>query len=186
MTKEIENTNYPVKIYFDDDDEIFVAEFPDLPGCSAYGDSVDEAYQAAQTAKQGWLDLAVEQGLPIPKPTRVEEYSGRILLRLPSSLHASLVERAELQLTSLNQYAVHLLSAAIVGDSVKKEVEQLRAAVGTLQVQVKQLASSVAVSQAQMSQISGLLSRSADIPSMPFFQSPGGGAAYEALRGHSS
>lgn len=182
---EIESTNYPVKIQFDDEDEIYIAEFPDLPGCSAYGASVEEAYERAQTAKQEWLALSREQGLPIPNPTRADEYSGRILLRLPSSLHASLVERAEMQCTSLNQYAVHLLSGAIVGDIVNKELGLLRKEVSSLDIQVKQLAFSVHESQAQMAaQISGLGSHSAATSSMPFVQ-PTGGLIYEAQRGHS-
>lgn len=117
---------YPVKISFDEDDKQYVAEFLDLPGCTAAGATVADAYERALVAKKEWIELAIEQGLPIPRPSRAEEYSGRILLRLPTSLHAMLAERAKLQATSLNQYAVYLLSGAIVGDSVSTQIEQLK------------------------------------------------------------
>ena len=138
-----ENPNYPVKIDFDEQDQLYTAEFLDLPGCSASGETVEEAYERAQTAKQEWLRLSTEQGLPIPKPSRPEEYSGRFLLRLPPSLHAMLAERAKLQGSSLNQYAVHLLSGAVVGDSVCTQIDQLQRKVAGLEVQLSLLSRSL-------------------------------------------
>jgi antitoxin HicB len=141
------DTNYPVKIDFDDQDKLYVAEFLDLPGCSATGSTVEEAYQRAQTAKQDWLRLSREQGLPIPKPSRAEEYSGRFLLRLPPSLHAMLAERARLQASSLNQYVVHLLSGAVVGDSVSSQIDQLKRKVAGLESQLGQLSRNLDLSR---------------------------------------
>jgi antitoxin HicB len=142
------DTNYPVKIDFDEQDRLYIAEFLDLPGCSATGETVDEAYQRAQRAKQEWLRVSSEQGLPIPKPSRAEEYSGRFLLRLPPSLHAMLAERAKLQASSLNQYAVHLLSGAVVGDSVSTQIDQLKRKVAGLELQLSQLSRSFELSRA--------------------------------------
>ena len=135
--------DYPVRIEFDDQDNLYVAQFIDLPGCSASGSSVQEAYDEAQRAKEGWLRLAEEQGLPIPQPSRTDEYSGRILLRLPSSLHAALVDRAKAQATSLNQYAVHLLSGAVVGNAISAEIERLRTEVVSLERNLNQLSRSM-------------------------------------------
>jgi len=123
--EDLKALDYPVKIEYDDEDALFVAEFLDLPGCSATGSTVGEAYDRAQEAKAEWLRLTLEQGLPVPKPTKTREYSGRILVRLPVSLHAALADGAHLNGASLNQYIVHLLSAGSVGDSVSSKLEAL-------------------------------------------------------------
>jgi predicted RNase H-like HicB family nuclease len=134
------NDIYPVKIEFDAEDNLYVAEFLDLPGCFAPGASVEEAYQRAQEAKEEWIRVAKEQGLPIPAPSRSEEYSGRILLRLPAALHGMLADRAKIQATSLNQYAVHLLSGAVVGDTVMDQIDQLKEKVTSFETQLVRLA----------------------------------------------
>jgi len=121
--EDLKTLDYPVKIEYDDEDAFFVADFPDLPGCSATGSTVAEAYDRAQTAKAEWLRVTLEQGLRIPEPSKARDYSGRILLRLPVSLHANLADRARTNGASLNQYIVHLLSAAAVGDEVSSKLE---------------------------------------------------------------
>ena len=117
--------DYPARIEYDDEDAVFVAGFLDLPGCSATGATVAEAYERAQVAKAEWLRLTSEQGLPIPQPSKIRDYSGRILLRLPVSLHAALADRAHSNGASLNQYIVHLLSAGVVGDEVSRKLEAM-------------------------------------------------------------
>src|ERR1035441_854314 len=121
--EDLKAMQYPVKIEYDDDDALFVAEFPDLPGCSAPGSTVTEAYEGAQKAKGEWLRVTLEQGLPVPKPSKARDYSGRILVRLPASLRASLSDRARANGASLNQYIVHLLSAGAAGDQVSSKLE---------------------------------------------------------------
>jgi predicted RNase H-like HicB family nuclease len=115
--------DYPVRIEYEDEDGLFVADFLDLPGCSATGPTVPEAYERAQEAKVEWLRVTLEQGLPVPKPTKSQEYGGRILVRLPVSLHAVLADRAHINGVSLNQYVVHLLSAGAMGEQVTSKLE---------------------------------------------------------------
>lgn len=102
--EDLSAVDYPVRIEYDRDDALYVAEFLDLPGCSATGATASEAYERAQSAKIEWLRVALEQDLPIPRPSRTGEYSGRILVRLPASLHANLADRARVNGISLNQY----------------------------------------------------------------------------------
>jgi len=59
---------YEVIIYWSSDDEAFVAEVPELPGCAAHGDTPEMALAQAQEAMQLWLETAQEFGDPIPKP----------------------------------------------------------------------------------------------------------------------
>lgn len=59
---------YEIIIYWSDEDQAFLAEVPELPGCKAHGDSPDQALANAQEAMQLWLDTAREFGDPIPEP----------------------------------------------------------------------------------------------------------------------
>jgi predicted RNase H-like HicB family nuclease len=59
---------YEVIIYWSNEDQIFVAEVPELPGCMAHGDTAETALANAQDAIQLWIDTAREFGDPIPEP----------------------------------------------------------------------------------------------------------------------
>ena len=59
---------YEVIIYWSNDDNIFVAEVPELAGCIAHGDTKAAALANADEAVQLWLDTATEFGDPIPEP----------------------------------------------------------------------------------------------------------------------
>lgn len=88
----------------------FTALIPDLPGCVSVGETEEEALRNVEEARQLWLETAYEFGDEIPLPSSEREYSGRILLRMPRSLHRRLAEEAEAEGVSLNQYIVSLLS----------------------------------------------------------------------------
>jgi predicted RNase H-like HicB family nuclease len=62
------NRRYEIVISWSDDDECFVAEVPDLPGCMADGRSYEEAAANAELAMKQWIELAVELGRTIPEP----------------------------------------------------------------------------------------------------------------------
>jgi predicted RNase H-like HicB family nuclease len=59
---------YEVIIYWSAEDDAFVAEVPELPGCAAHGDSQESALANAQDAIRLWIDTAKEFGDPIPEP----------------------------------------------------------------------------------------------------------------------
>lgn len=59
---------YETIIYWSEEDQLFIADVPELPGCIAHGASPDEALANAQQAMQLWLDTAREFGDPIPEP----------------------------------------------------------------------------------------------------------------------
>jgi predicted RNase H-like HicB family nuclease len=120
---DLQALDYPVRIEYEEDDGLFVADFLDLPGCSATGSTVSEAYERAQEAKAEWLRVTVDQDLPVPEPSKTRDYGGRILVRLPVSLHAALADRSRINGVSLNHYIVHLLSAGAVGDQVVSKLE---------------------------------------------------------------
>ena len=59
---------YEVILYWSEEDEAFVAEVPELPGCAAHGPTQEAALASAQEAIRLWIDTAKEFGDPIPEP----------------------------------------------------------------------------------------------------------------------
>ena len=59
---------YEIIIYWSDEDQVFVAEVPELPGCMAHGDTQTAALTSANDAIQLWIDTANEFGDPVPEP----------------------------------------------------------------------------------------------------------------------
>jgi predicted RNase H-like HicB family nuclease len=62
------NPKYEIILYWSNEDEIFVAEVPELPGCMAHGNTQEGALQNAKEAIHLWIDTAKEHGDPIPEP----------------------------------------------------------------------------------------------------------------------
>jgi predicted RNase H-like HicB family nuclease len=60
--------NYEIILYWSNEDQVFIAEVPELPGCMAHGDSQEIALANVKEALQLWLDTAKEFGDPIPEP----------------------------------------------------------------------------------------------------------------------
>ncbi|HUW65372.1 MAG TPA: toxin-antitoxin system HicB family antitoxin [Spirochaetia bacterium] len=107
------NVNYPFTVRPDTDDGGYIVEFPDLRYCVGTGDSIEEAIKDAIFAKGEWIKASFEDGITIPEPGSSEEYNGRISLRIPKSLHKSVVEAAKREGVSANQYLSHLISFGI-------------------------------------------------------------------------
>jgi predicted RNase H-like HicB family nuclease len=61
-------SKYEIIIYWSEEDQVFVAEVPELPGCAAHGTSQEGALTSAQEAIQLWLNTAKDFGDPIPEP----------------------------------------------------------------------------------------------------------------------
>ena len=101
---------YRIELIPDPDEGGFVVTFPDLPGCLSVGETIEDAYHNAEDAKHEWLDAAIEDGIAIPEPDSIEDYSGQFKLRLPRSLHRQLALQSKREGVSMNQYCVYLLS----------------------------------------------------------------------------
>ena len=59
---------YEVIIYWSKDDDAFIAEVPELPGCMADGETKAAALNAVEQIAAEWLETAREMGREIPKP----------------------------------------------------------------------------------------------------------------------
>lgn len=59
---------YEVIIYWSDEDEAFIAEVPELPGCAADGETYEHAIANVQVIIEEWIETAKNLGRPIPQP----------------------------------------------------------------------------------------------------------------------
>ena len=62
------NARYEIIIFWSEEDDSYVAEVPELPGCMADGRSYHEALSNAELIIQEWIETAQELGRTIPKP----------------------------------------------------------------------------------------------------------------------
>ena len=65
---DVKMSRYEVIIYWSADDDAFVAEVPELPGCAGDGATREEALANAVVVIQEWIETARELGRPIPEP----------------------------------------------------------------------------------------------------------------------
>jgi len=91
----------------------FVAEHRDLPGCITQGDTLAEAMDNLAVAKRLWITTAAEHGDEVPQPSTDDRFGGRVLVRMPRSLHRRLFERAQDEGVSLNQLVVAMLAGSL-------------------------------------------------------------------------
>ncbi len=59
---------YEVIIYWSKEDDAFIAEVPELPGCMADGMTYEEAVTNAQRVIEEWVETALSLGRPVPEP----------------------------------------------------------------------------------------------------------------------
>ena len=65
----MKHLKYPVEIFYSDEDEGYIANVPDLPYCSASGETPEEALREVQIAVKLHLNVLEETGRPIPEPS---------------------------------------------------------------------------------------------------------------------
>jgi predicted RNase H-like HicB family nuclease len=62
------NKKYEIIIFWSSEDNTYVAEVPELPGCMADGSTYKEALDNAERIIDEWIETATELGRPIPQP----------------------------------------------------------------------------------------------------------------------
>ena len=61
---------YPLEVFWDEGSEAFICIAPDLPGCSAVGDTPHEAVQEMDTAMKLWISAALAMNRTLPEPSQ--------------------------------------------------------------------------------------------------------------------
>lgn len=115
---------YSFTVAWSDDDEGYIALCPEFPKLSGFGETAEDALVEVRTALKAAIQSYQDEGWPLPEPRKQQEYSGKLLLRLPRSLHARLAEAAEADKVSLNTYVVTLLSGASSAAAMRLVIEQ--------------------------------------------------------------
>ena len=59
---------FEIIICWSEEDQVFIADIPESPGCMAHGNTYEEALNSAKDAVRLWMDTARECGDPIPEP----------------------------------------------------------------------------------------------------------------------
>lgn len=133
--------HYPKQVFWSDEDEGYIAIAPDLPGSSAFGESEAEALRELDEVIAGWIAAAKAVGNPVPPPsTPSKQHSGKLLVRMPRTLHRDLAEEALREGVSLNQYVVFVLSKRVSARStlttamIPAQVQLVPADVGNVHV----------------------------------------------------
>ena len=90
----------------------YMVTLPDLPGCIADGESIDEAIREARDAFAAWTAAELDDKGTLPAP---KSYSGQFVQRIPKTLHMRLAKRAANEGVSLNQLAATFLAEGLAG-----------------------------------------------------------------------
>ncbi|RAS25246.1 type II toxin-antitoxin system HicB family antitoxin [Paraburkholderia bryophila] len=70
----MKNLIFPIALESGDDQHAYGVVVPDLPGCFAAGDTLEEAFANAKLAVESHLDTLLDEGLPVPQPLKLSEH----------------------------------------------------------------------------------------------------------------
>lgn len=107
---------------FPEDDGTFRAEIIEFPGCIATGDTAGDALSNLERVADSWLETIISRGQNVPDPIETTPFSGKLMLRMPKSLHKKAAYLAAREGSSLNQYITASI-AEKVGSASKRAIE---------------------------------------------------------------
>lgn len=113
LAREYLKAPYSRVLIPDAETSTYAAKITEFPGCVAQGDTPEEAYRNLEAAAESWIEELVGMGQRVPEPSVFNQYSGRIALRLPKSLHRNAAQLAEREGTSLNQFLVSAIAQSV-------------------------------------------------------------------------
>jgi antitoxin HicB len=110
---QLEEYPFTIQPLSDEDGGGYLIEFPDVPGCMSDGDTPEDAITNGRDALKACLLTVKEFGDAIPQPGALARSSGQWRQRVPRSLHARLVARAQREGVSLNTLVTTLLAEGL-------------------------------------------------------------------------
>lgn len=60
--------DYHINIFYSEEDGGYIADIPDLKGCSAFGDTPEKALRELEIVKKAWIETAKRENIPVPVP----------------------------------------------------------------------------------------------------------------------
>jgi antitoxin HicB len=127
---------YPVTTEKDEDG--YSLEIPDLPGCHAYGKTLEEAWKRLEAAKKAWLEVSIEKKFDIEEPNQ-DQFSGKLLLRIPPRLHAKMAKEAKKKGVSLNRHLQVLLEEGSTSNTLQETINEMRGEIKLIKERVEKL-----------------------------------------------
>ncbi len=115
-----------IEQYEEDGKIIFSLTIPDLTGVWANGKTLEEAYEKLNEAKQLWFETCLEEGIEIPEPESVDDFSGKFIIRLDPKMHMRLSKEARRKGLSLNQYVKSAIENEIHGLKTESEINLMK------------------------------------------------------------
>jgi len=116
MPKEARQ-HYSRHVYFNEEDQDYIALCSEFPHLSAFGDTPEAALRELDVVLEMALEIHAEEGWPIPRPEGPPEPeglpSGRFVTRLPKTLHARLIRQARREGVSQNQLVMSYVAAGL-------------------------------------------------------------------------
>jgi antitoxin HicB len=91
----------------------WAASVEELPDCTASGTTPEEAVERVRRLMSSWIAEALEADRAIPQPRQARTPSGRLLVRMPRTLHADLARTADAEGISLNQLITGVLASSV-------------------------------------------------------------------------
>lgn len=103
----------------------YIAEYPALKGVSGVGTNEFEAISDLIANAEVNITALKDAGLPIPEEDSFlkADYSGKLSLRMSSSLHRNITELSELEGVSINQFIVEAVAIAVGKNITEQKVE---------------------------------------------------------------
>lgn len=106
------------------EDGTYTAEILEFHGCYAEGETADEAIKNLEAAAESWIEASLAVGQEIPAPADVYEFSGRINLRLPRSIHKQAARFAERDDVSLNQFFTAAIASRVGAEDLYERMAE--------------------------------------------------------------
>src|SRR5262245_42092901 len=101
------------RVVVPESDGTFRAEIMEFPGCIAIADTAAEALANLESVAESWLQATIAKGLRVPEPIEGVEYSGKLVVRLPKTLHKKAAHAAAREGVSLNQFIVSCVAEQV-------------------------------------------------------------------------
>ena len=102
--------NFVVQYVNDKDGDYYWASVFELNGCHSHGETRAAAMDNLMEAFEGYIEVKLEHGDPVPEPVTDDDFSGRFMVKIPKSLHRRLSMESQKEGISLNQYALYKLA----------------------------------------------------------------------------
>lgn len=106
------------RVLIPEQDGGYSAYISEFDGCLAEGETSEEALKNLESTALAWIEAEQEAGREIPEARNSQEYSGKLLLRLPKGLHQKIARCASENGVSLNQYVVTKLAERATEDRI--------------------------------------------------------------------